>query len=1037
MTTTLTAERLPVPWGSLGQASQFDIGEFIDQLAAQKWTVGSPNHDLLVALRHAASRLDDDPWKLPYHTRYAYVVLEIAIEWSMPAVERWAVAWLTEIDGSHLRLRWSSRSRDGKVRRNGRALTSIDVMTTVESGVMIGCREGQVATWTDEGGLGSPEHHDLEIWCMAAAGGRVVIGGASGHLVTNPSDWTLPSLGTGQRLAGVITAVAISPDGYVACGDINGGVWIHEGTGDWGGLDVEQPRSSRATVAVRALAFLGNTQLTAVWENGLIATAKLPARGRWAAQEPRLLRGIKSLDASGSLIAAAIDPVAGRLAVACHDVVYLAGVGETEVTQAWPHPGVTDLAWSPEGLLASSGGDLIYLGEPFAPGAPPLPIAGDGVGGPVAFLDADHLVTALGTDIAQWAVREAGSFHPDSRFEEDVTAVALDPATPSRVLAGTKHGRLLSYDRDGSLDVLIANLHGQVYQIAASGAEWLIAAQTGAYRWAPPPGTPPLLLGDAKRCCRAVAASNDDALFASGRDVFTWSHSEPLSFDKVVEDARFGPDGSVAAVDQNGTIRGRDRAGVEWSVPGSFARSGLQLISAKADAVVIWDPEGRVLEMSRSGASRQLGTSKYDIRAAFEFGQGRLAIVRRTGGLAIVTLHDEEWAAATGVTGQPMTASTAGRRIVAASGKRVVVFDLLEPSQSADGTVTLSVRSRGADCHITLPDDNGLVLDRGRLSALRFASAAKWGELLESASSGNLPPEALREGAARLTVEEQSRLISEASLLGDQLWWSGVDLAVDRARGRDPNRPIRIEWQCDAESDDIPWELVSPSAAPLGWFSDPPVTAVRSIKPSAVVTGGKFAPRGPLTRPSMLVIRGEHRELRSSETANAKIRRRTRRSNVSLLEPTEIKRTADLAQGLPEQVDIVQLWAHCGPEKVWFSDSAEIQTAELADVLASRAPRLVILIGCRSGALGRALVERGVEAVVAMRVEVYSQTIQPLVTEIVSFVLDGVPVDLAFASALRSYVLTGQPGAAAVPLLYLAEGSNGILFPPSASAKPS
>ena len=68
------------------------------------------------------------------------------------------------------------------------------------------------------------------------------------------------------------------------------------------------------------------------------------------------------------------------------------------------------------------------------------------------------------------------------------------------------------------------------------------------------------------------------------------------------------------------------------------------------------------------------------------------------------------------------------------------------------------------------------------------------------------------------------------------------------------------------------------------------------------------------------------------------------------------------------------------------------------------------------------------EAVVAMRVEVYSRTIQPLVADLISLVLGGIAVDLAFAEALRSYVLTGQPGAAAVPMLYLAAGSSGELF---------
>jgi hypothetical protein len=69
-----------------------------------------------------------------------------------------------------------------------------------------------------------------------------------------------------------------------------------------------------------------------------------------------------------------------------------------------------------------------------------------------------------------------------------------------------------------------------------------------------------------------------------------------------------------------------------------------------------------------------------------------------------------------------------------------------------------------------------------------------------------------------------------------------------------------------------------------------------------------------------------------------------------------------------------------------------------------------------------------------MRVEVYSRTIQPLVEDLVSLALTGTPVDLAFAEALRSYVLTGQPGAAAVPLLYLAAGSSGTLFPTTVQA---
>jgi hypothetical protein len=260
-----------------------------------------------------------------------------------------------------------------------------------------------------------------------------------------------------------------------------------------------------------------------------------------------------------------------------------------------------------------------------------------------------------------------------------------------------------------------------------------------------------------------------------------------------------------------------------------------------------------------------------------------------------------------------------------------------------------------------------------------------------------------------------------------------LDLAVDQARGEDPNRPVRLEWNCDHETDDIPWELVHPSASPLGWFADPPITAVRSVRPRRGRRDAPALPLGPLARTSMFVIRGRQHELGSSDLAYARALRRTRHSNVRALsaQPTIIDHPDDLGRVLPPSVDILQLWAHCGPEQVRLSGRAVFGTTALADQLARCAPRLAVLIGCRSGALGRALVERGVEAVVAMRVEVFSQTIQPLVADLVSLVVDGMPVDLAFAQALRSYVLTGQPGAAAVPMLYLATGSDAALFSPA------
>jgi hypothetical protein len=64
-----------------------------------------------------------------------------------------------------------------------------------------------------------------------------------------------------------------------------------------------------------------------------------------------------------------------------------------------------------------------------------------------------------------------------------------------------------------------------------------------------------------------------------------------------------------------------------------------------------------------------------------------------------------------------------------------------------------------------------------------------------------------------------------------------------------------------------------------------------------------------------------------------------------------------------------------------------------------------------------------------MRVPVFDHTVQPLVEDFTALTLNGALVDLAFARALRRYLLTGQPGAAAVPMLYLAENTDRTLFP--------
>lgn len=221
------------------------------------------------------------------------------------------------------------------------------------------------------------------------------------------------------------------------------------------------------------------------------------------------------------------------------------------------------------------------------------------------------------------------------------------------------------------------------------------------------------------------------------------------------------------------------------------------------------------------------------------------------------------------------------------------------------------------------------------------------------------------------------------------------------------------------------------------------MTIVRLIEPDLRPEHG---PRPvPGRRPTMLVVRGTDRTgpggadlLESVDDAYDLIQRRTRRSHVRLVapKPVAVEEPEDLRRALHNPVDLLQLWAHCAPDVVQFSHSCRLRTDRIARDVARVPPRLVVAVGCRSGTLGRLLVRLGVPCVVAMRSEVYSHTVQPLVEDFTALVLEGAPVDLAFADALHRYVLTGQPGAAAVPMLYLATDADPVLFPAVSTAEP-
>jgi hypothetical protein len=919
--------------------------------------------------------------------------------------------------------------------------------------VILGCRSGYVASWTDEAGLTSIGHSEDSIWAVASLGGRVFAAGAHGHFITRPKEWTVASLRENENAA--VETASISPEGHVACGDSSGRILLCPAGGDW--EDLGQPREGIRTIA---LCFDEESTLWAAWRDGWVTKALATPNGRW--QWQRRLRPQQQ----GKPVAAAFDGTGTHVAL-CYPSgeVTVIHLNDMRPRPGWgppdaPYPEIRALAWSPGGLLALSGREFLIVGEP---GRQPEQIHGENAGGLAAFLDDDHVVTAQGADIVDWAIREAGSSVPDPYVSDAVTAVAVDPRDPSCSMVGTQRGRILYYDGRGSAKLLSAGkpMNSPVHQLVRLGDDWLIATHTGAYRL-PPSGSPvrlrPRPLDEDPYMCWAVAAAGEDGAFACRKQVRTISGAPPLDFGTAVRDICFGQDGSLAAIDADGLISVRDSTGSEWSPPlppplrGLPYRSGWRLLAADGKSVIVWNPsprkrkdripDGETQLLSRFGDQPLLGRLPADAAAAISFGKHRFVAACPERGVALVATagygQQDAGTRAPGIVGVSTRATviaTDGRRIVVAAGKRVAGYDLLEPAGEGEtGVIPLRVELAEQVCQVTLPDGSVIELAAREFADLRGTGASISEVIRTMADTKPISAEEARRflvRAAELAIKQQSSLVAAAGSIGDQIWQNGLSLALDRARGDDPGRPVRLEWHCDEDTDDIPWELIHPSSSPLGWFDDPKVTTVRAVRSrTRSIRAERGQAIGLMDRHSMLVIRGTFFELATSEDAYLQTSRRTRLSNLTMrsARPRVIASRRDLDTALSEPVDILQVWAHCGPTHVRFAEDARFETAQLAKRLAPRVTRLAIIVGCRSGALGRALVEQGVEAVVAMRVEVYSRTIQTLVTDLISLALDGVPIDQAFADALRGYVLTGQPGAAAVPMLYLAADSSGKLF---------
>ncbi|MFE9846224.1 CHAT domain-containing protein [Streptomyces goshikiensis] len=990
---------LPTPWTR--QGPHFDADAFLTALEPS--APHSPaGRELLLALRHARARVEGagEPGT-GTSADLARAVLEIAVEWRMPAVERWAVAWLCACGDPFLRLRWSSRSRDGRFRREGRASNGVNVIVGTRTAAVLGTQSGTVQRWAPEEGLTTVGHlKEGPVRALAVRGEWVFAGGPHSAFTTVGMADPPPEL---ERRA-AITAAAIAPRGRIGCADEMGRVLVYEpGTGGW--LALPAPAGTGGQVV--ALAFRADEALRAVWGDGTAAewTSGGPgteAAGTWRTLSP----------ATARVVAAAWDEDGERLAVAT------AG-GEVRVLgeegPAWSHLGARAVAWSFDGRLASASRDRVLVGEP-GEEASEDGLAGDDLVEHLAFLGSGYLITTRGTEVVQWDLSHTGSELPAGGVPvalmggDVVTAVAT--AERGRAAAGTALGHLREYDGRGTTTAQAAlkPAGSRIYHLVPHGRDWLVAGHVGAFLWSPN-ATAGALTRLSTSLCTAVAARGEWRAHAEGSTVVL-SRGEArhvLRLPDTVADIRIAADGTLAALDDGGTILVRGPEGG----PGLTAAlpAGSRLLGFGTTGPLVRDPSGAVRELAAGLRPQDPATTlPPGSGPAARYDEDRFAVAHPDRGVA---LHSTERRPPVAAAGQAERVAAGDRRIVVAADTRVVGYDVLDPAAGHEGVVRLRIRAADGGHDLSLPNGAHLRLSEG-----------EFGEI---------------DTRVTQSVDSLSRVVFAAGLVGERVWQAGFDLALDAARGPVPDRPVRIELDADDRSDNLPWELLHAANFPLGWFNRPPVTIVRTVSPKKSPANSPAPPR----RPTMLVVRGtDHRGsdgsdlLRSVDEAYDLMQRRTRRSNVRLTEPQPVvvEQGEQLASALAHPVDLLQLWAHCAPEHVQLSQRHKLSTESVAETLAGARPRLVVVVGCQSGALGRRLVELGVPCVVAMRSEMYGHTVQPLVEDFTALTLEGAAVDLAFADALHRYVLTGQPGAAAVPMLYLATDADPVLFPASRPA---
>ncbi|MFF8942405.1 CHAT domain-containing protein [Streptomyces sp. NPDC014864] len=944
----------------------------------------------------------------------ALTVLRAAVERGEPAVERWAVAWLEALGEPYPRLRWTTVAPEERLITSlvadapVTALSAWDATVTDEPGFVVGTRQGGLARW-EGGALRAVEHLPWTVHAVAGSAREILAGGPDGRWVLMGPREHRGRLS--ERPSAPVTAVALRPDGWIALGTETGSVLA--GPAPAALRPMENERGGR----VLLLAWRPDGGLDVVRADGRVdvwspdpdTAAHTPAprpEGRDRGG-PTEVPGARPSVMVGPVDAAAGR--AGRLALARPDGRLLTFGTGTEGPHDIRHPHVRALAWSAGNTLAVCGTDGRL--EVRTPGrddsAQVLPVHASAV----AFLEEERLVCAERGEITLWSTTRSG-LEEGRRAEDRVTCVATDSHAPHRVVAGTAGGGLRAYDR-GVLRAAERVGFGQVDQLLAepgSGGEvWLVASDTGLYRWRLDEPVEELAPG---ACTALGAVPGGEAVYALGSGIHLARQEEPLwRHPAPVTSLVVGPLGAIASLDYSGDLvigtPGRSHRRHAGLLPGHRVlgwadRDSLVCLSGAdhrgAHALVRVTKDGRVTEV--------VGELPPETAAAVGE-DGTLVTAHPVRGLRVHEPNGTLRSVCPVPGGGGGAVGISQGRVVLGAGTELEVHDLMPAADDdAWGEVIVRVRREDRRCRLAWDSPRPRTVDLGPEPCGPETDGTGLDRLWHDADSRD--------------VQSLSEAAHRAQLLGERVWAAGIAAAVDRARGPDPDRPVRLRWDIPdvAPLHGVPWELLHDRGTGLLCFQEPPVTTVRTVVGRPAGRGAATSAEGTGRRLTYLL--GPEPALDEIPKEMARLARRLAPRGVRV---ERAPRFGEASRPL-RHCDVLHVWAHCGDSGIGLAGGGPTDLGRFVEwACASGPPRLVVLVGCESTRAARLLIEAGTDAVVAMRRTVMTGAVSVLVEDFTVAHASGLAVDQAFARALRAYIRTGHPGAAAVPVIYLREGS--------------